>query len=177
MNAADLDFVAPPPRPWSGLVLALVALAALGAVLVQAWLLRQETQRAAVRDVRPAAVRAPLSDTQRRGLVQVKSLAAQITAPWSDLLAVFEQHTQPAVGLLRLEPDARSGRVKLTAEAKDVTAMMVYVTALEADARLVEVVLANHQLERDVPGKPVRFTVQAGWRPAPTVTAAQKTQP
>ena len=177
MNTRELDFVAVPTRPWGGLLLAALALAAVGVVLVQAWLVRQQTQHTAQRESRPAVVRAPLSDAQRRGLVQVKALAAQITAPWSNLLAVFEQHTRPEVGLLRLEPDARSGRVKLTAEAKDTAAMMTYVTTLEADPRLVDVVLASHQLERDVPGRPVRFTLQAGWRPVPTVTAERKGQP
>jgi hypothetical protein len=177
MTRGDIDFVARAPRPWFGLALALLALAALTLALGQAWWLRQHTLGAAVRDARPAATRAPLTESQRRSLIQVKSLAAQITAPWSDLLAVFEQHTLADVGLLRLEPDARSGRVKLSAEAKDVSAMMIYFTALEADPRLVDVVLANHQLERDVPGKPVRFTVQAGWRPVPTVTAAKRGLP
>lgn len=177
MTRGELDFIAAAPRPWFGRAMATGAAAALLLVAGQAWLLRQDTQRVALRDSRPAVTRAPLNESQRRGLTQVKTLAAQITAPWSDLLAVFEQHTQADVGLLRLEPDARSGRVRLTAEAKDVSVMMAYFTSLEADPRLVDVVLTNHQLERDVPGKPVRFTVQAGWRPTPAVTAAQRVAP
>lgn len=171
-----IDFIAASASPWLGRGLLALALALLAAVSYQAHLLRQSNrvilaETAAVRAARPIA--GNLTEAQRRSLQQVRALASQITAPWSDLLAVFEQHIQPDVGLLRLEPDARSGRVRLSAEAKDTKAMMAYVTALEADVRLVEVVLMSHQLERDVAGQPVRFTVQAGWRPAPSVATTK----
>ena len=38
---------------------------------------------------------------------------------------------------------------------------------LQADVRLVRVALTTQQLERETPGQPLRFVIQAGWRGAP----------
>lgn len=171
---ARIDFVPGTAPPQLGWLLLAAAVPALAAGTYPALTLRASTHELAARSQPARAARpiaAQLTDAQRRSLRQVHALSAQITAPWSDLLAVFEQHIQPDVGLLRLEPDARSGRVRLSAEARDTKAMMGYVTALESDVRLVDVVLTHHQFERELAGQPVRFTLQAGWRPAPALAA------
>jgi Tfp pilus assembly protein PilN len=95
---------------------------------------------------------------------QVNAVAGELSAPWSDLLAAFEEHGSGDVGLLKLEPDARAGLVRVTGQVRNTRALFGYLRALEADPRLERVVLTNHQVERNTPGMPLRFTLQAGWR-------------
>ena len=47
-----------------------------------------------------------------------------------------------------------------------------YLRELEADPRLMHVALTTQQSERDTPGQPLRFVIQAGWRT--TASAAKE---
>jgi hypothetical protein len=178
----SLQLAGRPARPWAGLVLAALALPGL---LLQLAALRQAQQAQAqarhdLQTTRAATTTAarPASEADKRQLAQARQLLAQLQAPWFELMAAFEQHTRDDIGLLRLEPDARAMRVRVVAQARDQAAMLAYLQALEADPRLSDVLLLNHQLEADQPGRPVRFALQAGWRRAAgaavaTLAAAQ----
>lgn len=170
-----IDFVASPARPWFGIVM----FSGLGALLAwlcwSGWQLEQDNRLQAAALARHAAALAPQAlrkptEAERVRLAQAQTVAGELRAPWSELLAAFEQHGGGDVGLLKLEPDARAGTVRVTGQARHSQALFTYLTALEADPRLEQVVLTTHQTESDTPGKPVRFTIQAGWRLAPLPT-------
>jgi Tfp pilus assembly protein PilN len=169
-----LDFLAPPPRPWAGFGLVLLACALLAAAANASWQVelrnRQDSARLEQRLARlqPPAPR-KLSEAERLQLAAAARVASELRAPWDDLLATFEEHGQADIGLLKLEPDARARVVRITGQARDARALFAYLRALEADPRLVEVSLTTQQAENDTPGKPLRFTIQAGWRAAPSV--------
>ena len=171
---APFDFAGAPRLRPLGLLLAGVAGAALLASSVLAW--RAETNNAALAERLKAATaaqapRAAMSSADRLLLAQARTVMTQLNAPWDDLLAVFEEHSTPKVGLLKLEPDAKAAIVRVTAQSASVEAMVAYVQALEGDPRLVDVILANHQIERDTAGRPVRFMLIAGWRHSVSVAA------
>jgi len=167
----QLDFLARPPRPWAGLVLAGVAALALLSIGVTSWQLEQgNRQELAQINERAARLLPPpprkLSEAERVRLALVTRVAGELRAPWADLLATFEEHGQSDIGLLKLEPDAKAGVVRVTGQARNTKALFAYLRELETDTRLVQVALTTHQAERDTPGQPLRFTIQAGWRTA-----------
>jgi Tfp pilus assembly protein PilN len=168
----QVDFVARPARPWIGLTLCLGLGAALAMLGWSSWQLEEHNRVQAATLARHAAARAPLAarrptEAERVRLAQAQTVAGELRAPWSELLAAFEQHGGGDVGLLKLEPDARAGTVRVTGQARHSQALFTYLAALEADPRLEQVLLTTHQTEGDTPGNPVRFTIQAGWRLAP----------
>jgi Tfp pilus assembly protein PilN len=166
-----LDFLARAPQPWAGVVLAALAGLLLGAAAFSAWRLEQDNRLAlAALNERAAKLLPPaprkLSEAERVRHAQAARVAAELRAPWADLLATFEEHGRNDIGLLKLEPDAKAGAVRITGQARSAQALFAYLRELEADPRLVQVALSSHQAERDTPGEPLRFVIQAGWRAA-----------
>lgn len=166
-----LDFLASAPRPWTGIVLALLIATLLGIASMSAWRLEQHNRAELGRLNEMAARRLPppprkLSEAERVRHAQAARVAAELRAPWAELLATFEEHGHGDVGLLKLEPDAKAGIVRITGQARGTQALFAYLRELEADPRLVQVALTTQQAERDTPGQPLRFVIQAGWRSA-----------
>jgi len=139
----------------------------------------------------PTPTRTPASASARTALAnrrQIDQIAADLAAPWGDLLQVFEARAGRQVTLLRMEPDARSGLVRLAGEARTLSAVLAYVSALDTDPKLRQVLLTHHQTRIDpvVPAPEasassinastnanantvstpmIEFTLTAAWRP------------
>lgn len=174
----DLDF-APSARHVQPLGVALlgaglVALLAGAFVWSQAWsaqaaqagtLAALDSREAdvAARASRPASAAAGELARQRASL----RVARGLQTPWSDLLSALESAPHEHVALLAIEPSLARQLVRLSAEARDPDAMLDYLAALQADARLAQVVLVSHQVQAQAPGKPVRFQMQAAWGSTP----------
>jgi Tfp pilus assembly protein PilN len=174
----QLDFLARAPRPWAGVLLASATAALLAAAAFGAWQLDQDNRQAlAAVNERSARLLPPaprkLSEAERVRVAQAARVAGELRAPWADLLATFEEHGQADIGLLKLEPDAKAGVVRVTGQARHAKALFAYLRELEADPRLVQVALTTHQAERETPGQPLRFVIQAGWRAAPSAPKEQ----
>lgn len=165
-----LDFLQDEPTPWYGWAAAAVGMLVLAAVAMPLWPLAQDNQARgaalgqAARQAAADAVVPEPTPVDRRREAQARRLLMQLDAPWNDLFSLLERHASPQVGLLRLDPDAASGQVRLTALAKDLGAMASWLRALEQDRRLGEVQLLQHQIEDLTPGRPVRFSLSAHWR-------------
>lgn len=174
----QLDFMAAPPRPWSGLALLAVAALILAAAAASCWQIEQgnryETALLNQRAARQAMPQRKPTEAERLRQAQTASVSGQLRAPWAELLATFEESGRSGIGLLKLEPDARTGVVRVTGHARDAKALFAYLQDLEADPRLLQVVLNTHQRERDTPGQPLRFIIQATWRTATTAPTAPK---
>ncbi|RFP98093.1 pilus assembly protein [Pseudomonas putida] len=115
---------------------------------------------------RPATV-APLSNAasreQAERLAQMQSVSQQLQRPWQQLFAMLEAQPQDDVALLSLAPDARKGQLRITAEARNLEAMLQYHQRLEGSAELSDVSLLNHEVLAAQPEHPVRFTLTATW--------------
>ncbi|MEP7294943.1 MAG: hypothetical protein ABI702_02060 [Burkholderiales bacterium] len=97
------------------------------------------------------------------GTKAARQVADNLMTPWASLMSSLGSAATDSVGLLSVEPSVTKHSVRLTAEARDLHEMLVYVGTLQRDARLSSVVLVSHQVQAQAPGTPVRFQVQAAW--------------
>ncbi len=172
LAALPFDFA---PRAGRGTPLAHAMVLGLAAILawqgfnlVGAYAARQreaETLTRLAAPPRPVALapagRIDPADAAR--LRSARQIAQTLATPWSDLIASLEEAPQDAVALIAVEPSVAKQTLRLTAEARDPKAMLVYLAALQADRRLSGVMLVSHQVQVQAPGTPVRFRVQATW--------------
>jgi hypothetical protein len=170
----SLDFMQARPTPWLGWTVTGVGLIVLAAAALPLLPLAQDNQmragalRTISRQAQEDSAQAPVqSPAERRRQAQSRRLLQQLDAPWNELFALLEQHADPQVGLLRLEPDAASGQIRLMAMCKDLGVMATWLRRLEQDPRLSDVQIVQHQIEELAPGRPVRFNLVARWRGAP----------
>jgi Tfp pilus assembly protein PilN len=97
--------------------------------------------------------------TPAEALRQMDAVTARLNVPWSDVLDAIERSTTQKVALLTLEPDARTGSVSLTTEARSLDDLLNYAEALGQDAAVASVRMGQHDLREQEPGQPVRMTL------------------
>ena len=91
----------------------------------------------------------------------------QIDTPWDALFGAVESAYSDQAILLSVEPDTEQREVRLTAEAKDLAAMLAYLDQVRQSPILKGAYLASHQINQQDPQKPVRFIIEARWLDAP----------
>jgi Tfp pilus assembly protein PilN len=180
MKKVRIDF-APPglvrgvfrtPRPawallWMVCVLA-AALAFMHATLGKrqseiARLRAQSYAHARVQAAAPAVARAPVPEAQAAA---VNAAVLQLNLPWRALHDAVQAGTPPNIALLALEPDARKSLLRITAEAKSSDDMIAYVEQLKNSEWFSGVLLSRHEINEQDPNRPIRFQLDAQWRPA-----------
>lgn len=175
MRALQLDFQrAYKPVPWLGLGVLLAALVALAAMAgyyqtlseqIRFWESKadQAARLSGRRDPAPAlteqAARAQMLEVK-----QANQVVRQLGLPWNALFKAVESSGGKDVALLSLEPDLQKGTVKIGGEAKDFDALLNYVKELSTREVFGSVMLQNHQIQRDIAEKPVRFSLIAHWK-------------
>jgi Tfp pilus assembly protein PilN len=152
---------------WIVFVLAIV-LAALNLKLTQRereidQLLAQSHARAQVSAPAPVAARPPVPEAQAAA---VNAAVLQLNLPWRALHDAVQAGTPSNIALLSLEPDARKSTVRITAEAKTSDDMIAYVEQLQKSEWFGGVSLARHEINEQDPNRPIRFQLDAQWRPA-----------
>ncbi|WP_166366525.1 PilN domain-containing protein [Pseudomonas akapageensis] len=103
------------------------------------------------------------SREQAARMAEMRRISAQLRRPWERLFAMLEALPRDQVALLSLTPDARKGQVRITAEAKDLEAMLEFHRQLESSAELSDVSLLNHEVDAKSAEHPVQFNLQASW--------------
>ena len=173
----ELDFLRPGATA-RGLSLQLVLLACSVPVLVLAALQyrdaleAEQTREAALAPLlrraftpQQQAAASPAELRARTALqAQFRTVQAQLDYPWWSFLSFLESRQQADVALLSVEPDRRTGMLRITGQAKDVPSMVGYVAALQQSGAFEQVLLASHEVEQKRPGAPVRFELQGAWR-------------
>jgi hypothetical protein len=94
-------------------------------------------------------------------------LLRELAAPWSLLLQELETASRDvggAVALLAVEPDRDKGRLRVTAEAKDLNEALTYIERLQKSRALKFPMLDSHEIRTDDKDQPVRFQLSAEWR-------------
>lgn len=160
-----LDFVAAAPTPVLGWSLTAVSAVALAYVATQLWMLHSDERSL---DRRPASSETVIRSARaqpQQALERAQAVAAHptVTLQWSELLAAFDEHANPRIGLVKFEPDTR-GRLRVTARARDPQTVVAFLRELEADARLKDVALVQQVMDPSATDRPVLFTMLAGWR-------------
>jgi Tfp pilus assembly protein PilN len=180
MKKVRIDF-APPglvravlctPRPAWAIFLAALALA-MGVAMVTAQNQQRQrdidrlraatTARTFASTAAPAPVRAPVPEAQAAA---VNATVLQLNLPWRTLHDAVQAGTPANIALLALEPDARKNTVRITAEAKSSDDMIAYVEQLQKSEWFSGVALARHEINEQDPNRPIRFQLDAQWRPA-----------
>lgn len=174
MRALNLDFQ---PRRRSGplgwSLLAAGAVLALGCLVLSQHLGEQveqqqghlqTTQRVLTGDTGAKVVLTPAETReQAQNLAEMRKVSQQLRRPWENLFAMLEAMPRDNVALLTLTPDARKGQVRISAEAKDLEAMLEFHRNLEASDELSDVSLLSHEIVANVPEHPVQFNLSATW--------------
>jgi hypothetical protein len=109
------------------------------------------------------------SSASARPLSREEFAAAQdtilrLSTPWDNVFKALEAARSDDVALLSIEPDAGSGSLNISGQARSYPAALTYVAWLSAEKTLKNVHLAHHEILTKDPGRPVLFTVSAGWK-------------
>lgn len=159
--------------PWTGLlVLALAATAVVGSgfhyvdaneQLAAAEARMKASERSSRRQ--QAAMRGTATDLQKVALEikRANEVIGQINLPWEELFKAVETSDKKQVALLSIEPDPQKQHVKVTAEARNLAAMLAYARSLEQQQLLTDIFLQSHQVQQQDAEKPVRFVFTATW--------------
>ena len=165
MRAArlDLDHIAPRRRAgWVGF-----AVLGFSIILSIQTGLRYRDTVDAIENM-PVAVSAPAIPVKARTSDAEDKVARaavrQLALPWAGLIRAVEDSATPDVALLQLQPEAQQQLLRVSAEARDSSAMFKYLRHLAAARGLAEVHLVTHEVAQDDPQKPVRFSAQASFR-------------
>ena len=168
MRHLNFDFaVQRKPRGWIGWVLL-----AFGAVFVgdlgrqylalQADVARMEEQ--APYPVEPTGKAPFRSAVSSEEFAAARAVVARFAAPWPTLFAAIESVQVENVTLLSIEPDATTGQVLITGEAKDYLALLTYVAQLGAHPGFTRVHLSRYETRDSQSRRPIAFSVLAQWR-------------
>ncbi|HGM5578986.1 TPA: pilus assembly protein [Pseudomonas putida] len=173
MRRLDLEFQ---PRRSSALAWSLLALGS--AVVALLFALHQQLQHEQLaldgrvhelelklgrRPATAAPQTSAASREQAEQLAQMRSVSQQLQRPWEQLFTMLEAMPQEDVALLALTPDAGKGQVRISAEARNLEAMLQYHQRLERSAELRDVSLLNHEVLAGQAQHPVRFNLTATW--------------
>lgn len=106
--------------------------------------------------LRPPAISAPQA-------AAVNAAVLQLNLPWRALHDAIGAATPPSIALLALEPDARKGTMRITAEAKSSDDMIAYIESIKQQELFASVTLARHEINDQDANRPIRFQLDAAW--------------
>lgn len=94
---------------------------------------------------------------------QANEILRQLALPWHGLFKAIESSNEKEVALLAVQPDMQRRVLRLSGEAKNFDALLVYVARLEKNEALSQVYITRHEIRSQDPEKPVRFGLVANW--------------
>jgi Tfp pilus assembly protein PilN len=169
----ELNFVRPPRHhAWQGPLLLLAGIAAAGFGAQQYYAAAGEIatlERQLAAQSSAAGGRGGSSaDTERlrSRIVLANQVVRRKTVPWDGLFRDIESASDENIGLLAVQPDAVTGLVRLSGEARDAEALTNYIGRLEAQPSLKNVHLADHEVKVNRGRPVVRFSLSATWKGA-----------
>jgi len=166
----ELDHLRDPARPgWASWVLLALAIAFAADVGRAYFSARSavETAEGRLADSRPvfgSTARPAALSPEEFGAAQETIL--RLSMPWDNVFRALEGAKSDDIALLSIEPDAGSGTLNITGEARSYPAALTYVAWLSSEKTLKNVRLARHEFVRTDPRRPVLFSVAADWKEA-----------
>lgn len=95
---------------------------------------------------------------------EANRVMAELGLPWNDLFEHLEKTASAQISLLEIRPVSAKGNLRISGEARSVSALMDYVRHLEAQDAFEDVNIQEHQVESEGEQKFVAFRLQARWR-------------
>lgn len=175
MRALVLNFANGPSRlRRTGNVLFVLSLLLAAAVAWQCLTLVQErdtwrAKRAGLLTVQRKAAAAGggatagLAPAMAGELNYARGVIDRLSLPWDRLFNEMDASVDEHVVLLGVEPDAGTGKLMLTAEARSFAAMLDYEKRLSQSALLRDIHVQSHQVQVQNTQRPVRFVIGASW--------------
>jgi len=163
MQRIQLDFVRRRPRSrWAGHVLLAVALGVAGDMAFTFAQLERavKANEAVVARAQPRKAVAAVSNDE---LAMARDTVERLGLPWTKLFAALESAATDQVALLAIEPDTKTGTVKISGDSKDYLAALGYVLNLSQAEALSHVQLVRHEVKQNDPQRPVAFSISAAW--------------
>ncbi len=167
----ELDHLRKTPRParisWVLLAIALAFAADVGSSYVKT---RTEIEARTAKLARlSGGPTREVSASTSAGLSKEEFGAAQdtilrLSMPWDNVFRALEAARSDDVALLSIEPDAGSGSLSITGEARSYPAALTYVAWLAHEKTLKNVRLARHEIDRNDARQRVSFTISADWK-------------
>ncbi|MFI8479515.1 PilN domain-containing protein [Pseudomonas sp. NPDC078700] len=96
-------------------------------------------------------------------VAEMRRISAEMNLPWNALFNSLESIPRDDIALLSIAPDARKQQLRLTAEARNLEAMLAFHRNLESTLQLRDISLLSHETLEQVPERPVRFSLSATW--------------
>ena len=165
----ELDYVAPPRRPWwIGASVLILAVAVAGDMVLRYRGARHELAALDAAQGLLNADRRPQRAVSKERLDEEAKIndavVRQLTLPWAQIIEAVEKASSSEVTVLQLQPETQQRSLRLTAEAKNREAMLRYVRRLGETRVLTGVHLINHHVQTEDPSRPIQFGVQAAFR-------------
>lgn len=102
--------------------------------------------------------------SKQEEIAVVKGVMTELSLPWESLFRTLETLNIPDIKLVAVEPNPKQHKLRLTAEASDIGTMLLYVERISRQPIFNDVLLLTHeQTTNDM--MPVRFVVEAAWKP------------
>jgi hypothetical protein len=163
MQRIELDFVRRPPASrWAGRILLAVALGVageMGFTFVQL----ERTVKSNEAVVARAQPRKPVHGVSQDEVAVARETVNRLGLPWTKLFAALEGAANEHVALLAIEPDTKSGTVRISGDSKDYLSALTYVLNLSRADALSQVQLVRHEVKQNDPQRPVSFSISAAW--------------
>ena len=164
LSRLDLDFVARRrASPWVGRVLLAAALTVSADMGLQFYDLQKINSGYQVEFARvgPRSGRV-IKPASAEEVAAARETVQRLSLPWTRLFAAIESAASDQVALTAIEPDPKTGTVKITGDGKDYLAALTYVLNLSRAEGLSSVQLVRHEARQGSVG----FTVSASWEGA-----------
>lgn len=100
---------------------------------------------------------------KKREVKKANMVLSEIDLPWQALFDSIEHASSSDVALLSFQPDPAGRTIRVGGEAKDIPAMLGFVSALEHEPALKDAHLLKYEIKRDDPQRPVVFSLVASW--------------
>jgi Tfp pilus assembly protein PilN len=172
LRALTLDYRRQPRARWAGIALLIVGMAGAGVLGTQyAQIVHAAAQAEtgirehSVSTRKKVVVPSAAGDAEKIALdvKHAREILLQLSMPWNELFASVEGVEAPDVALLHIESDVDKQHVKISAEARNLGAMLDYLRDLEGRSIFSDVYLQSHQIQQQDPQRPVRFVLTATW--------------
>ncbi|MDP1557406.1 MAG: fimbrial assembly protein [Nitrosomonas sp.] len=104
-----------------------------------------------------------VSQEIRQEIKKASEVIGQINLPWEALFDAVEFAANEEVALLSLQPNVANRTIRIGGEAKDLSALLDFVEALERELIFENAHLVNYKIKLDNPQRPIVFLVTAEW--------------
>lgn len=103
------------------------------------------------------------SRDMKQEVKRANMVMSEIDLPWGPLFDSVEYASSHDVALLSFQPDAAGRTMRIGGEAKSMSALLDFVSALEREPALKDAHILKYEIKQDDPLRPVVFSLTASW--------------